>query len=430
VVVGDFNADRTLDLAVIDYPYISVLLGNGDGTFQAPSDNRSFYGEEWLAVGDFNNDGNLDVVTTGSSGSTYAVGVLLGNGTLQDSITTAIEYTPAAITTGDLNGDGSLDAILSYDFSGVAVLLGNGDGTFQPAANYDTTGLSGGPIVAADLNLSGKMDFAIQASSGSLGGVDIFWGNDDGTFQSAQFVDSGESGFLAVADLNGDHRPDFALVNADYITTMLNTGAVIFSPTAPLDFPVQVVDTNGGPLTVKLTNSGKSAISFSSINLSGPFQMSNRCGISLAVGANCSISATFRPKSAGVLGGLITILDSASPKPQFVELTGNATAVKISPTSLNFGRQKVGTKSAPQTVTATNVGGTSIQFGDINILGADYKDFSESNTCTGQIAPGASCKFTVIFDPKKTGARNAMLYPNLPLGSVSPLPVTLKGDGT
>jgi len=116
---------------------------NGDGTFRRPSDNDSFPIPQWLAVGDFNNDGNLDVITTGTFASGYSIGVLLGNGngTLQNSINTPVEYVPGTVAVGDFNSDGNLDAVLGYFLDGVGVFMGNGDGSFQPAVNYNTTGL-------------------------------------------------------------------------------------------------------------------------------------------------------------------------------------------------------------------------------------------------------------------------------------------------
>jgi hypothetical protein len=86
------------------------------------------------------------------------------------------------VTAADLNGDGKMDAILGYDLDGIAVLLGNGDGTLQPPVNYDTTGLGNDVIIVSDLNLDGKLDLAVPSSlgTGPNVGVDIFWGNEPG----------------------------------------------------------------------------------------------------------------------------------------------------------------------------------------------------------------------------------------------------------
>jgi hypothetical protein len=438
VVAGDFNNDGKPDIVVIDPPYISVLLGNGDGSFGAPSDNSSFVGPGWLAVADFNNDHRLDVLVTGSFGSGYSIGVLLGNGngTLQNSITSALQYVPSTVATGDLNHDGKMDAILGYDLGGVAVLLGNGDGTLQSPVNYDTTGLGGGEVVVDDLNHDGNLDVAVPSSLGygqsGPAGVDVLWGNGDGTLQPAELFESSVSGTPVVGDLNGDHLPDIALGNYIWgVITMLNTGTVSFSPTAPLSFPAQLIDTKSASQTVTLTNSGKSTLVIDSIKVSGAFKESDTCGKSLAAGAKCTVSALLEPTTAGLLTGLITLTDSASSKPQYIELSGAGTGIKLSPGSLNFGTQKVGTASKSQVVTATNVGGAAVNFASVSIGGQQRLNFSETSDCTAQaLQPGASCTATVTFDPTTTGLLSADLYfTQKTQPGASPQPVSLSGTG-
>ncbi len=431
VFVGDFNNDGKPDVVIIDLPYISVLLGNGDGTFQPPSNNDSFVLPGYLAVGDFNNDHKLDVITVGTFGGSYSMGVLLGNGdgTLQNSLTYPLEYEPYSVAAGELNGDGNLDAVLGYYLGGIAVLLGNGDGTFQPVVNYPTTGLGAGWVVLSDFNLDGKLD--VMTPSGPPA-VDVFWGNGDGTFQPAQGYGSSAAGIPAVGDLNGDRLPDIVMGNGDYgAIAMLNTGVVSFSPTTgPLTFPLQLVGTTSHVETVNLFNNGTSALSISSIKFSGQqFKTKSTCGSSVEPGGSCSFTGTFKTNTAGTYTGLITIVDSASSKPQFVELTGTATAIKVSPTSLTFGKQRVGTKSAPQNLTATNKGNVAIQFSGVGLQDGETEDFSSTNNCTGPIEPGASCAATVTFKPTRKGLRSATFVFLLPLGSVSPASVTLAGTG-
>jgi archaellum component FlaF (FlaF/FlaG flagellin family) len=436
VAVGDFNGDGKKDIVVIDSPHISVLLGNGDGTFGSPSDNDSFVGAHWLAVADFNNDHKADVLVTGYFGSSYNIGVLLGNGDgiLQNSITTPLQYVPATVAAGDLNGDGKMDAVLSYDLGGIGVFLGNGDGTLQPVVIYNTTGLSAQAVVVDDLNRDGKLDVAIPGDlgNGPTGGIDVFWGNGDGTLQPAQLFESNIAGLPAIGDLNGDGLPDFVFGNFfNGVGTMLNTGVVSFSPTAPVTFLAQLINTKSPPQTVTLTNNGKAALSISSIKVSTQFKESNTCGRSVAAGAQCTISVLSQPTTTGSLSGLITLIDGASSKPQYVELTGAGTATKLSSLSLNFGSQRVGTKSKSQIVTATNEGSTAIQFSSVYISGIESSDFSESNTCTAQaLQPGDSCTATVTFAPTASGLRSASL--NFRVKSqpgASPQPVTLMGTG-
>jgi hypothetical protein len=217
------------------------------------------------------------------------------------------------------------------------------------------------------------------------------------------------------------------------VTTMLNSGAVDFTPTTPVVFPTQLIHTSSIPIVATLNNTGGTSLSISSIRVSGLFHLGSgtTCEDSVGGGASCTIDVIFQPKSEGTFSGLITIVDSASSKPQVIELSGVGTVVKVSPVSLSFGDQKVGSKSAAQSVITTNKGGTSITYSSVTVQGADKNDFSEVDSCTGRsIPPGGSCEARVTFAPSKTGKRSGLLYFNFSTGgTVSPQPVTLTGTG-
>src|SRR6266567_1020166 len=166
IVVGDFNGDGKPDLAVANFGdwNVYVLLGNGDGTFQVA---RSVYfngggARFWyIAEGDFNGDGKLDLAVTDYSNNN--VSVLLGNGdgTFQAPRTFPVGIHPAQVAVGDFNGDGKPDLVASnFDSNSISVLLGNGDGTFQAAQNYL---VDSAPVFVAvgDLNGDGKPDLAV-----------------------------------------------------------------------------------------------------------------------------------------------------------------------------------------------------------------------------------------------------------------------------
>lgn len=425
--LGDFNNDGKLDVVVGNSPYVSVLLGNGDGTLQSPKDfDASFcsVAPQSLAVGDFNSDGNLDLVLACDEAT-----VLIGNGdgTFQPGVGYPAGI-PIAVAVGDLNHDGVPDLTVTSVFGGLNVLLGNGDGTFQTAVYYSIDE-SGGPQIA-DFNGDGNLDVAVGSGTPTV--INVLLGNGDGTLQSPTSYPAGENSEINVGDVNSDHKIDLLYTDlvGENVGVLLNTGVVSFSPTTPLDFGTQFLNVTSKALNVTLTNTGVSSLSISGTRITGPFRLGSQttCGSSVAAGENCTLSVQFRPSAIGTANGLLTLSDSASSKAQVIEVTGVGTIVKVQPGKLNFGTLKVGTRSAPQTVTVTNVGSTALNISSITFTGSDHTEYSDTNTCGKQLGPGANCTISVTFAPLLKGTRVAMLQITDD-GGASPQIVQLSGIG-
>src|SRR2546425_6249978 len=183
LVTADFNRDHKLDLAVPNpnSNNVSILLGNGDGTFRPAVNYSVGQGPVTAAVGDFNRDGKLDLVVANNVSNN--VSVLLGNG--DGSFRTAVEHSvgqnPSAVAVGDFNRDGKLDVVVTDAGSNkVTVLLGNGAGSFQSAIAY---GVGQNPVSVAvgDFNRDGKLDLVVANNlSHNVSGL---LGNGDGTFR-------------------------------------------------------------------------------------------------------------------------------------------------------------------------------------------------------------------------------------------------------
>jgi len=202
LVVADLNGDGILDIAMVDYSTgISIYLGKGDGTFEAAK----------------------PFCTTGTPPTPCAAG-----------------SEPVSIATGDFNSDGIPDLVVQ-DGSNVDVMIGNGDGTFQPEVAYGTA--SGNyNIVVADLNLDGTPDLALTVS----GGVSILLGNGDGTFQPHNDIALNDSStYLTAGDFNKDGIPDLAVDGWNGASVMILLGVGDGTFQAEKDTPIDVNPANG-----------------------------------------------------------------------------------------------------------------------------------------------------------------------------------------
>jgi len=190
-----------------------------------------------------------------------------------------------------------------------------------------------------------------------------------------------------------------------------------------LTFGDQVIGTTGGAQSVTVTNLGSAPANIANIAASGDFAQSNTCGTALASGANCTISITFTPTAAGTRTGTITIDDDASGSPQIVQLTGTGSELGVSPASLTFKSQNVGTSSTGQFVTVTNHGAAAVSLTGVATTG----DFEATRPCPS-VPPEGTCKILVIFRPTGTGQRTGVLTIND--SEPSQATVALSGTGT
>jgi len=238
LAVADFNGDGIPDIVDIDggYNEVSVLLGNGNGTFA--TQKKTSVGSQPLAVavGDFNGDGIPDLAVTSNNDSKLYILIGKGDGTFTVQATSyPTGSNPTGIVAGDFNNDGKLDLAVSNNGTNtIQIFLGNGDGTFTQTANPLITGNQPSTVIAADFNRDGKLDLATGNFADNT--VTIFLGNGDGTFTASTIPTMPDgvtpifdrNSSLAAADFNGDGIPDLAVVNYSYVNSAQNSSAILY----------------------------------------------------------------------------------------------------------------------------------------------------------------------------------------------------------
>ncbi len=215
LIHGDFNRDGKIDVAVANAGSnaVAILLGNGDGTFQAAS-NYSVAGGSpvSIATADFNGDGIADLVTANNGSNNASVILGNGDGTFQGALTYSVGNMPTAVVVGDFNRDGKMDlAFANYGMYSVSILIGNGNGNFFAPDTYPVAGAAMS-LAADDFNGDGALDLAV-ANYGS-NNVSVLLGNGSGSFQAAVNYATGSYPFsVATADYNNDGKADLFVAN-------------------------------------------------------------------------------------------------------------------------------------------------------------------------------------------------------------------------
>lgn len=179
-----------MDLAVANWVdnTVSILIGNGNGTFQPHIDLPVGLNPRSLTAGDFNGDGKIDLAVANQGDNTISI-LGNGNGTFRPQAPYATGASPTSVATGDFNRDGKLDlAVATSGSFSVSILQGNGDGTFQAPVDHPVfSPYNSVSVVASDLDGDGILDLAVAGTRSGVGpedNVSILLGNGDGTFQN------------------------------------------------------------------------------------------------------------------------------------------------------------------------------------------------------------------------------------------------------
>jgi hypothetical protein len=435
VVTDDLRGNGNLDLVVADDgppSGSSVLLGNGAGAFASPSTLSNPMGLNQnadVATGDFNNDGEDDVVSVGNGGAAvylgngaggFGPGMLFGAGN------------PNSVSVGFFNADSNLDiAVGQASGSSANVLFGDGAGSFSAGPTLPV-GTGSTHVATDDFNDDGHDDVAAASSASNQ--LFIFLGDGAGGFTApaGPFATGDTPADLATGDIDVDGNEDVVTSNyfGDNVSVLLGMGNGAMHPrhdfpaaTSPASVVIDDFDSDGHPDLAVSQNLTSSAVTLLLGDGAGSFAGDG----SFPTGHD----------NGGVTSGDFNndgnpdVAVSATSDNKVDVLLAQPPTVSVSPTSLSFGNQNVGTTSGEQTVTLTNNGPQTI--GPVaSITGPQAGDYQRVNDhCSASsifVGPGGTCTLGVRFKPGSTGGKAATLEISSNAAG-SPQKVPLSGTG-
>jgi Bacterial Ig-like domain (group 3)/FG-GAP-like repeat len=460
VALADLNGDGHLDIVCANLNLdhltqggtLSVLLGNGDGTFATAVNYVAGNDLSSVVLADFNGDGKIDIATTDVSSSNVAILLNKGNGTFQAAVEYAAGPNPLSLAASDFNGDGKVDLVVTnvcdvslQNFNctpqqnTISVLLGHGDGTFAAPVSYQA-GSAPYVVKVQDVNSDGRPDLLVSNFSLALGSLiptlSLLLGNGDGTFQAPSTYASGgwtletgdiagdgvsdvimgssaglieilggspgtfyapvryfvqldnfsPIGNVAIADLNGDGRPDVAIAEGMVLAVFLNAGGTTRQATtvtitssqnpslvnAPPALTASVTPTGStlqGTVTFYVDGQAVYVSSSSGIPITGELNSSNQATC-------CNFNSTFNPLTVGThsivaiySGDTITQGSTSATFTQTVSPLPTTTTLSSSPNPSQIGQSVTFTATITTTENTGIFQGTVTFFEGSNALG-------------------------------------------------------------
>jgi FG-GAP-like repeat/Abnormal spindle-like microcephaly-assoc'd, ASPM-SPD-2-Hydin len=432
LAAGDFNGDGSLDIAAtaINTSNASIFLGNGDGTFAAPlsvSVGPMLLSPPYhnVLADDFNGDGKADLAVATDNG----IAVLLGNGNATFQAANLIpslapsDPSDELLALGDFNGDGKLDVVKGTQTNILNVALGGGDGTFQNAAGFQFPSILNFQSAAVgDFNGDGKLDVAFVSQSSNV--MTVLLGNGDGTFCCEVHYDAGSISnnvrFMAAADFGGDGAAGLAFANFGdaTVSVFMNAPVASFAP-RELTFTSQNVGSTSAAQTITLSNPGSAPLDVNGISANGDFSETSDCPAKLSPAAACHISVTFSPAATGARTGTLTFAGNASVVPETLALSGTGAAAPDFAIAASSGSSTSATAKPGATATYS-----------LSIAPVAGFNQTVSLTCSGA-PPSATCSIspsavtlngTTAASVNVSVATTAPSAAVLPLAQISPLP--------
>jgi len=361
---------------------------------------------------------NAFVTKLNPAGTTLVYSTYLGGSAIDQAQGIAVSTDGGAFVTGftessDFPTQQAIQAILG-------ITGGSSCGTFPCSDAFVT-----------HMNLDGKT----LAISTFLGGSASDFGNSIAILPAGGMFIAGSTASSNFPAIAGAYQGNLAGVAGNAFVAKIapnNLPSLGLTP-ATIEFGNQALSVRSAIHNVSVINEGTAPLNITAIDAAGDFLETNDClGTLSASGGTCTISVSYTPTALGATTQQISITDDAPGNPHFITVSGTgvsaATAVTVSPTSLTFGDQKVGTVSAAQTVTVSNTGTSTLDISSIAVSA----DFVETNTCGATLNilnVGQSCTVSISFQPTATGARAGALSIT-DNASGSPQGVALSGNGT